>query len=349
MKPLSDRALDRLRLEAALPDLEGTRYRMVRPIGSGGMGEVFLVEDRDLSRHVAMKVLTGIDPSPELTHRMLREARVIARLEHPGIVPVHDVGTLSDGRAYFTMKFVGGQRLDHHVGVSFSLPEKLRLFHKVCEAAAFAHVHGVLHRDLKPQNIMVGPFGEVLVMDWGIARVRDEIGNRKDEIGGMSDEERNKPNTDTPAPSITTHTSQGSILGTPSYMPPEQARGAIEEIDERSDIYGLGAILYFLLTGHAPRLQGDLLLRPRAVHSSIPRAVEAIALKAMAPARDDRYTGAEALAADIVSYLDGEPVSAYRENAFELAMRWIAKNRFVLLLILAYLLMRLLVFLFSDR
>jgi serine/threonine protein kinase len=347
MKAISDSALERLRREAAFPDLEGTRYRVVRQVGSGGMGEVYLVEDTSLDRRVAMKVLTTIDDSEELTRRMLREARVVARLEHPGIVPVHDVGTLPDGRAYFTMKYVQGERLDRYAG-ALSLHDRLRAFHKACEAVAFAHAHGVLHRDLKPENIMVGTFGEVLVMDWGIAKVlRDRAADPRREEGSAANAER----VDTTAGD----TAGGTVLGTPSYMSPEQALGASGDLDERTDIYGLGAILYFLLTGSAPHhsvrsaAANETVRRPRAIDQRIPRPLEAICMKGMARERDARYATAAELAGDILRWLDGGPVAAYRENVLELAWRWIAKNRFVLVLILAYLLMRVLVLLFAGR
>ena len=135
------------------------------------MGAVFLVEDSRLGRRVAMKVLDLPDRTGELEARLLREARVLAQIEHPGIVPVHDVGSLADRRIFYTMKYVEGQRLDEWAATSASLAERLRLFEKICEPMAFAHSRGVLHRDLKPPNVMVGPFGEVLVMDWGVAKI----------------------------------------------------------------------------------------------------------------------------------------------------------------------------------
>jgi serine/threonine protein kinase len=151
---ISDRVLARLKTAADLPDLSGTRYRLVEEIGRGGMGVVYLAEDAELARHVAIKILDDT-----------REARVLASLEHPGIVPVHEAGTLPDGRSYYAMKLVRGARLDVCAGTS--LPERLRLFERICEPVAFANARGVVHGDLKPANIMVGEFGEVLVMDWG--------------------------------------------------------------------------------------------------------------------------------------------------------------------------------------
>src|SRR6516164_9083138 len=159
MKFLSDRALDRLR-GSGTPDLSGTRYELRELIARGGMGAVYAAEDGKLNRRVALKVLDSTGAAPELTQRLIREARILAQLEHPGIVPVHDVGTLPDGRVYYTMKFVRGLRLDQYITQLDSLPQRLRLFLRVCDAVAFAHARGVLHRDLKPANIMVGSFGE---------------------------------------------------------------------------------------------------------------------------------------------------------------------------------------------
>ena len=171
MKSLSDKAIERLRAGADEPDLSGTRYRLLERIARGGMGVVYAAEDEKLERRVALKVLDVPGTEGDFANRLMREARVLARLEHPGIVPVHDVGTLADGRVFYTMKFVEGQRLDKFIEGVESVQDRLRLFLRICEAVAFAHARGVLHRDLKPANIMVGPFGEVLVMDWGLAKI----------------------------------------------------------------------------------------------------------------------------------------------------------------------------------
>lgn len=162
MNFLPDHLVDHLRRVADQPDLAGTRYTVERELGRGGMGVVWAVHDRDLDRTVALKVMDAHDEA------LLAEARTAARLEHPGIVPVHEAGRLADGRAFYVMKLVEGERLDRHAA-SVSLSERLRLFLKICDAVAFAHSRGVLHRDLKPQNVMVGRFGEALVLDWGLA------------------------------------------------------------------------------------------------------------------------------------------------------------------------------------
>ncbi|HMD30676.1 MAG TPA: serine/threonine-protein kinase, partial [Candidatus Acidoferrales bacterium] len=250
MSWISDAAVDRLRLAAESPDLSATRYRLVRRIGHGGMGVVFLADDGTLGRQVALKVLDLPDPAGDLAVRLLREAHILAALEHPGIVPVHDAGTLPDGRVFYAMKYVEGSRLDEHARALESTPERLRVFQKICDAVAFAHSRRVLHRDLKPQNVMVGPFGEVLVMDWGVAKIlRGAAGAAADApLPALSDE---TPAADGPARHDEPRragTADGVVIGTPGYMSPEQARGEASRLDERTDVYGLGMILQFLLS-----------------------------------------------------------------------------------------------------
>lgn len=200
MSYLPDPAVERLRRSLAEPDFSLTRYRLKEKLGRGGMGIVYLAEDTELEREVAIKVL-----SAAAADDLLAEARVLARLEHPGIVPVHDAGTLPDGRAYFVMKRVEGDPLG---AAARPRNEWLRVLLRVCDAVAFAHSRGYVHRDLKPANIMTGAFGEVLVLDWGIAQT---------------------PDREAPA------------AGTPHYMAPEQARGEI--VDARADVYSLGVML----------------------------------------------------------------------------------------------------------
>src|SRR5207237_5073340 len=164
----------RLQEAGALPEFSGTRYVLLEFLAQGGTATVYSAEDQTLRRRVAIKIMDSFAAHPLLEERLAREAQILAELEHPGIVPVHDAGTLADGRVFYVMKFVEGSRLDEFLAGVTSLPERLRLFLRVCETVAFAHSRGILHRDLKPSNIMVGAFGEVLVMDWGLAKDQDE-------------------------------------------------------------------------------------------------------------------------------------------------------------------------------
>jgi eukaryotic-like serine/threonine-protein kinase len=214
---ISENALDRLHGLLGPPDLSGTRYQLASVLGRGGMAVVYLARDTTLDREVALKVLDW-KADDSSAARLAQEARILANLEHPGIVPVHDFGQLADGRMFYAMKRVRGQRLDQWVS-GRELHERLSAFLRVCDAVAFAHAHGVVHRDLKPANVMVGEFGEVLVLDWGIARVR-----------GQSE-------------------TSGVVAGTPDYMAPEQARGD-RGVDERADVFALGTMLAGLADRH---------------------------------------------------------------------------------------------------
>jgi serine/threonine protein kinase len=325
MKWLSDQAVDRLRVAADTPDLSGTGYVLLDKLGAGGMGGVFRVEDTALGRQVALKVLGIADSSGEFGARLLREAKIIAQLEHPGIVPVHDVGTLPDGRVFYTMKLVQGRRLDQRRDELGGVPERLRTFQKICEAVSFAHAHQVLHRDLKPQNIMVGQFGEVLVMDWGLAKLLnaetppESNPSRKIRL-------RQQPLSDA-------DTAHGAVLGTPGYMAPEQARGEVDAVGQRADVYSLGAVLTFLLDDCG----------------RVPKVLFAIGSKAMAEDAQQRYGSVEELANDIGHYLDGLPVRAYPEGPMARLWRWAVKNSAWILLIVAYLVMRALFILWRGR
>jgi eukaryotic-like serine/threonine-protein kinase len=175
MKFLPDQVVARLRTEMHTPDLSGTRYRALELLGHGGMGTVWLAQDSILQRPVALKVLAAESSSSDLAARLMQEAVVLARLEHPGIVPVHDAGMMADGRTFYCMKLVEGQTLDRYTS-NLPLRERLRLFQRIAEPLAFAHSRGIIHRDLKPANVMVGPFGEVLIMDWGLAKVMKASG-----------------------------------------------------------------------------------------------------------------------------------------------------------------------------
>ena len=297
MKPLSQSTIAHLREIADAPDFSGTRYTIIREIARGGMGVIYEAEDRELRRSVAIKVLANEVADTASAARLRNEAQTIARLEHPGIVPVHDAGELPDGRVFYAMKLVRGTRLDDYARQNPQHTELLRLFIRLCEAVAFAHAHDVTHRDLKPENVMIGSFGEVLVMDWGVAR---------------SSSEPSEP---------------GLIIGTPGFMPPEQERGGA--INPRADVFALGKSL-------------DVLIATKD------RRLAAIIRKATNLDRELRYRDAGDLGADIGRYLDSLPVTAHRENVFEKAGRWITRNQALVTIVLAYLVMRVIVFLWMN-
>jgi serine/threonine-protein kinase len=336
MSWLSDAALARLRSAASAPDLTGPRYRLLDEIGRGGMCTVFLAEDPSLGRRVALKVLDVPDPSGDLALRLTREARILARLEHPGIAPVHDVGRLPDGRVFYAMKFVEGPRLDAFAASQPTIPERLRVFQRIVEAVAFAHDRGVLHRDLKPENVMVGPFGEVLVMDWGLAKALER--SLRAGLGPPSDACR------LPPPADGRPTGHGAVLGTPGYMAPEQERGEVESLDERSDVCALGAVLYFLLALKIPP-RG----RPLPPAAGIPRPLLAVCEKAMAEDKRDRYADALSLDAEIARFLDGRRVEAYPERPLQMAARLYSRHKAAFWLIVAYLVVRGSILFFAGR
>jgi eukaryotic-like serine/threonine-protein kinase len=313
---LEDETLAHLKGLVREPDLEGTKYRFVSFAGWGGMGTVCVVEDIALARRIALKVLDV--PDEELELRLTREAQVLARLEHPGIVPVHDVGTLRDGRAFYTMKLVQGEGLDRALSAHHPLPDRLRIFLRIAEAVAFAHARGVLHRDLKPQNVMVGPFGEVLVMDWGLAKVLSE----------------DAPQGEAPPagrPRRAGDTGDGAVLGTAGFMSPEQQAGRSAAVDERTDVFSLGAMLRYLAAGETPR------------------PLRAVIAKAMAARADDRYQEVAALAEDVSRFLDGAPVSAYPERMLRRLARVAVRHRVAVAIVLAYVVGRALIAFFTNR
>ena len=289
---ISDSTVAHLRALAEQPDLTGTQYTITREIARGGMAVVYEARDARLDRTVALKVLALELSSPEAARRIRDEARTIAGLEHPGIIPIHDIGELPDGRVFYTMKLVRGATL-RDFATDHSRPELLRIFLRICDAVGFAHATGVIHRDLKPENIMIGDFGEVMVMDWGVAS--------------------------------SIHTA-GDVAGTRGFMSPEQMRG--EAADQRTDIFALGAILE---------------------HMAADKPLRAIADRAKAATVADRYPTASEIAADVARYLDGQPVAAYRENVLERVARWTRRNIALVAIVAAYVVMRVIVFLWIHR
>ncbi len=330
MSALSDATLEHLRCVADWPEMVGGRYRVLEKIGSGGMGSIYLAHDAELQRNVCIKVLYSFDDDPLFVERIRSEARILARLEHPGIIPIHDVGALADGRIFYVMKHVRGKRLDEHAAQLNSLSEALQLFERICEPIAFAHAQGIIHRDLKPENVMVGSFGEVLVLDWGVAKISSDT-------PPPAEAEISQP----PREGITV---PGTILGTPGYMAPEQARGDHDAVDARADVHALGAVLHFLLTGTVHGEQATVhgeRSRTAPHWATVPRPLQAICRKAMAPEPLDRYPSVTALSEDVSRFLAGARVLAHAESWLEKAQRFASKYRTPILLVLAYLLMRL--------
>lgn len=333
MKFLPDQVIARLQTAMQTPDLSSTRYSALKQLGRGGMGTVWLAEDSTLHRTVALKVLSAESSSHDLAARLMQEAVVLARLEHPGIVPVHDAGALPDGRTFYCMKYVEGMTLDQHI-YKLSLRQRLQLLQRIAEPLAFAHSRGIIHRDLKPGNIMVGAFGEVLIMDWGLAKLM-ELAPADKPITQTADQPATQ-SSNPQATSVSASTAHGTILGTPGFMAPEQESGEIHLIGQQTDVFGLGAILQFMLRD-----------KVAAPGESVPRPLQAICNKAMAREISARYASVQDLSADVGKYLDDMPVSAYPENIFERTARLVNRNRVAVALVLVYLLMRILFILFS--
>jgi WD40 repeat protein/serine/threonine protein kinase len=319
------------RLEVMLPlgavsERSLGRFRILRPHVKGGLGLVSVALDQELNREVALKEIQPRHADDQLSReRFVLEAEITGSLEHPGIVPVYALGQSPDGRPFYAMRFVKGDSLKEAIEAfhkpdnfnrkdpdarQLELRQLLGRFIDVCNAMEFAHSRGVLHRDLKPGNIMVGKYGETLVVDWGLAK----IGGKKDLV---SDEATLRPSS---ALSNSGQTQPGSAIGTPAYMSPEQAAGKLDEIGPASDIYSLGATLYHLLCGKAPFEKEELdrilakvkrgeFAYPKSVVPDVSTTLEAICLKAMALKPSDRYPTARALVDDLESYLAGAPVS----------------------------------------
>jgi serine/threonine-protein kinase len=321
-----------------LPPLEGSRFRVLRPHARGGLGEVFVAHDRELHREVALKEIQECHAdNPDSRARFLLEGEITGRLEHPNIVPVYSLGTYADGRPFYAMRFIQGDDLQdaiqrYHRQEAGSDPRQRNLELRqllgrlvdVCNAIAYAHSRGVLHRDLKPGNILLGKYGETLVVDWGLAKA---LGSSA--AGSESNEAPVAPISD----SGSAPTQMGTAIGTPAFMSPEQAAGRLDELGPRSDVYSLGATLSHLLTGRAPFVEKDVgavlrkvqqgdFLPPRQVKRDIPVALEAVCLKAMTPKPQERYATAKDLADEVERWLGDEPVAAYPEPLRLRFARW---------------------------
>ena len=314
------------------------RFTDLTPHARGGIGEVFRATDPQLHRTVAIKYLQERQAeNPHSRQRFLLEAEVTARLEHPGVVPVY--GLVGGGvRPGYAMRFVEGNTFAGEISSYYAGPPDsvafrrlVQAFLQVCQTVAYAHSRGVIHRDLKPANVMIGKFGETLVVDWGLAKV---VG-RPEEIRAIGVGETLVPAS---SDSVPGETAMGFALGTPEYMSPEQAAGRWDVVAQPSDVYGLGAVLYTLLTGKPPlepgnwpqmqqRIQQGEFPRPRQVNPKVPWAIQAICLKAMAIKPEDRYSSATALGVDVEHWLADEPVTAYSESVAARIRRWGKRHR----------------------
>jgi tetratricopeptide (TPR) repeat protein len=313
------------------------RYDLTKFHAKGGMGEVWLAQDPDIGRPVALKrMLKGRD-SQKLN--FLKEAQVTGQLEHPGVIPVHELSIDENGQPFYIMKFVHGKTMKdvikeyHEHKNDAASPREVQwlrlmnIFLDLCQTIAYAHSRGVIHRDIKPDNVMVGEYGETLVLDWGLAKVIGE------------------PESDSPhgaiqlsSDDVSVGSITGTVKGTPYYFAPEVAAGKVNDVDQISDVYLLGSTLYYMITAKTPRegksltqllddAKNKLPVLPRQLAPTTPKPLDAICRKAMAHDKKDRYQTAAELATDVQRYLAGEPVSAYQETLVERTWRWVKRHR----------------------
>lgn len=332
------------------PDVPGNqRFRIIRPHAKGGLGEVFVANDEELHREVALKEMQPHQASSmEGRHRFRLEAEITGGLEHPGIVPVYGLGSHADGRPFYAMRFIRGEDLksairkyhDQRARGSDSVlvfRELLKRFVDVCNAIEYAHSRGVLHRDLKPGNIMLGKYGETLVVDWGLAKAagHTEPDAPQASMGPLQPQ----------SGSDITPTQDGGVIGTLQYMSPEQAAGRQDILGPATDVYAMGAILYEILTDQPPiervtnqsgmvdlpstlrRIQEGRIARPSVIIPDVHKPLEAICLKALRPDPSERYLSVADLADDIERWLADQPVSAWEEPYRVRAMRWVRQHR----------------------
>ncbi len=366
------------------------RYDLVDNFAHGGMGNIWKAHDQRIHRDVAYKeLLPRALRRPRVVERFVQEAQITGQLEHPCIVPIYDLGNQENGAPFYAMKLIHGTEMKDHIEDMHKLPKDsteyrrtmIKLLHSLidtCNAMGFAHQRGVLHRDLKPQNVMLGGFGETLVLDWGLAKIlggheaagdggmivsgdydekfdadEESPGESLGDLSQATDATKILDESSSPALAATqmtgtavqtdsrsagTETKYGSVMGTPAYMPPEQAEGKLDLMDGRTDIYSIGAILYEILVNDAPipRTKMDQMLDhvinkpikpPIEIVPSTPPALSAIAMKALSKRREDRYATALDMARDVEDYLADEPVSAYPEPFLDKALRWARRHR----------------------